>query len=170
MQDTQVQKHTLGICNTYWFSTAAMVARRRLSVVTCQLPVLLVSKLASSPLRDGGTPDIWVIWNTLFSHMQVDISLTAGLTENVTENRLICNHYTNTQETSGFRRGAGEASALTQRRLVVTDMSWQQWFRLQKVFLDWLALENGTNTLPRNLGNQLPCWIVASSCIVLLFV
>jgi len=44
--------------------------------------------------------------------MHVDISLTAGLNGTVTENRLTCNHHTNTQEISGFLRGAVEASAL----------------------------------------------------------
>ena len=50
--------------------------------------------------------------HTFFSHMHVDISLTARLNGAFTENRLICNHHTNTQEISGFRRGAVEASAL----------------------------------------------------------
>jgi len=30
--DTQVYKYTLRMCNTYWFPTATMVARTRLSV------------------------------------------------------------------------------------------------------------------------------------------
>jgi hypothetical protein len=32
MLDTEGYKHTLGICNTYCFSTATMVARRRLNI------------------------------------------------------------------------------------------------------------------------------------------
>jgi hypothetical protein len=41
--------------------------------------------------------------------MHVDISLTAGLIGTFTENRLIRNLNTNTQDISGFRRSAVEA-------------------------------------------------------------
>ena len=35
MLDTQGYKHTLRICNTYYFSTKIMVARTRLNVTSC---------------------------------------------------------------------------------------------------------------------------------------
>ena len=42
MLDSQGYRHTLRICNTYWFSTATMVARTHLSVTFIHtLPVLL---------------------------------------------------------------------------------------------------------------------------------
>jgi len=40
MLDTYGYKHTLSICNTYCFSTATTVARKRINV-TCTLPAFL---------------------------------------------------------------------------------------------------------------------------------
>jgi hypothetical protein len=52
MLDTQGYRHTLRVCNTYWFSTAAMVARALLNVTlyytACTLNYILATTISST--------------------------------------------------------------------------------------------------------------------------